>query len=615
MTNSFIPSDINTTVLIASAIACGVWDKSEADPSCIDHHLNYSQLNLSQLSAFNKAYYDLISRKSSVDVQDIDAAVDFITRNRPDLKSFVLNNLQSSLNSISVNSDVHDRQFFSDAPKTPPKRIKYLIVGAGISGITFAKNLLDANELDFFIIDKQTDFGGTWASNNYPGVRVDVGNILYSFSFSKNYTWTSVYPEGGEIFEYIRNTAISLGLVPKTLFGALLEEARLTADVDYPWVVKTSLGTLCCHYLIMATGQLSVPNQPFKRTQSTFLGQTYHSTDLNSDTSIFVDKEVSLVGSASSAFQIANAIAPVCLRLNIIQRSPSWFHYVPHYRRKIANSQKDLYSSIPYYYDFFRIYHLLKSDQGVLPFCMVDQDGNLVDDSLHRKMISNINRLARSEFVQTFTPDYLPGAKRILVDDGSWINLSNCSNTTFYNSGVECLLSDGLQLVSGETVKSDIIIFATGFKSSSYGLPAKIFNKESIDLHSFWSGRPGAFEGISVPTFPNLFFLFGPNTNAPVQGATTFFSEIEASSILGLIIHAKNLNCGFVEVRNESYSNYLQSLDNSNSACTWGASNVSSWYKSPTGASSQNWPYPASSFWKQSHLQSKRGYADYLFYN
>lgn len=613
--NSFLQY-INVKVLLATAIANNLLKEKDLSSS-LTYCEKFEQLDsfsAAKLQALYCQSISLPSPKHNVVTDSQKAAIRFLAKSQPNLYPFLLKSLEASIKALEVKPLEKLQSSYSTTTNPLPSQVDYLIVGAGISGITFAYKLLSRGITNFLLIDRSYSIGGTWTNNQYPGVRVDVGNILYSFSFAKHYNWTSVYPEGSEILEYLLKVVNQTGISRFTSLGTSLEAAEFLEGDQNLWRVQTSAGNMTCKYLIMATGQLSVPNNPFKEASSLiFKGRSFHSSELKSDHSQFKDQKVALIGSASSAFQIGTAIAPNCSHLKIIQRSPSWFHYVPHYRQASPSSQSFFYRRIPLYYDYFRLFHLIKSDQNILPNCRLDSSGSLVDQDLTDKFSSSIRSLAKSYQVDSFLPDYPPGAKRILVDDGSWIKLAQRHNVDFLSGNVDAITCSGVRLDNGDEVCADVLIFATGFTSTAYGFPAKITNSSGINLNTYWSGRPGAFHGICVPNYPNLFFLFGPNTNAPVQGATTLFSEVESMYIIDLIQHSIDQDCTTIEVLEEQYNDYLNKLDAENAKYSWGGSSVSSWYQTKDGASTQNWPFAASNFWQQAEDQRQSGYKSFIF--
>jgi 4-hydroxyacetophenone monooxygenase len=196
-------------------------------------------------------------------------------------------------------------------------------------------------------------------------------------------------------------------------------------------------------------------------------------------------------------------------------------------------------------------------------------------------------------------PDYPPGGKRPVLDDGSWISTLKRDNVTLETSPIAEILPEGIRTVDGEVHEFDVIIYGTGFHADHFLLPIQFTGRDGRDLHDTWQGDPQAYMGITVPGFPNLYLLYGPNTNIVVGSSIIFFSECEMRYIMGCLKMQFEQGLASLEVREAICREYNDSMDERNRMCAWGSPHVSSWYKNANGRVSQNWPGTHFEYWRQ----------------
>jgi 4-hydroxyacetophenone monooxygenase len=125
----------------------------------------------------------------------------------------------------------------------------------------------------------------------------------------------------------------------------------------------------------------------------------------------------------------------------------------------------------------------------------------------------------------------------------------------------------------------------------------RIVGRKGLDLNDHWGGDARAYLGISVPDFPNLFLMYGPNTNIVVNGSIIFFSECEVRYIMGCIDLLLRTRARALDVKHDVHDAYNVRIDAENGRMAWGAPGVHSWYKNAKGRVSQNWPFSLIDFW------------------
>jgi 4-hydroxyacetophenone monooxygenase len=194
-------------------------------------------------------------------------------------------------------------------------------------------------------------------------------------------------------------------------------------------------------------------------------------------------------------------------------------------------------------------------------------------------------------------PDYPPGAKRILKDNGSWINALKRDDTRLVSESIQCIEPTGVRTVDGVLHEADVIAYATGFKASDFLVPMRVRGRDG-ELHDHWRGDARAYLGMMVPGFPNFFMLYGPNANLVTHGASlVYLSECQLSFVLETMRIAESTGSASMDVREDLFEEYNEEIDTANRLRSWGWSGVSSWYKNSFGRSAQNWPLPIEEYW------------------
>ena len=151
----------------------------------------------------------------------------------------------------------------------------------------------------------------------------------------------------------------------------------------------------------------------------------------------------------------------------------------------------------------------------------------------------------------------------------------------------------------GDEHEVDVVIYGTGFQASKFLTPMTVTGRGGVDLHGAWDGEARAYLGITVPGYPNLFLMYGPNTNIVINGSIVYFSECEARYILGCIELLLGTGHRALDVRRDVHDAYNAAVDAENALMAWGASDVNAWYKSDSGRVSQNWPFTLLEFWRR----------------
>ncbi|KGO66726.1 hypothetical protein PITC_056190 [Penicillium italicum] len=209
-----------------------------------------------------------------------------------------------------------------------------VIIGAGISGMCMAIDLIKRSKTqNFVILERSSSVGGTWNDNKYPGCCCDVWSSLYSYSFEQNPYWSREYPGQEEIHAYLVSVAEKYGLYKHIRFNSTVEEARWD-DIESKWQTSVVVSgqkdseflssyVLNSDFLVSAVGQLNLPRTPDIPGLEDFQGRMMHSArwDWSYD---MTGMRIAIIGNGATATQITPEVARVASHLTIYQRTPNW---------------------------------------------------------------------------------------------------------------------------------------------------------------------------------------------------------------------------------------------------------------------------------------------------
>jgi 4-hydroxyacetophenone monooxygenase len=291
----------------------------------------------------------------------------------------------------------------------------------------------------------------------------------------------------------------------------------------------------------------------------------------------------------------------------VFQRTPPWLLPVPNYQQDLPDGMRWMLRHLPEYARWDRLWVFWRTHESILAMAVVDPEWPDKERS-----VSASNELLRQIFTMYYEivfpdpelrekvlPKYPPIAKRVVLDDGALPAAYQRPNVTVVTTAIERIEPDGVVTTDGTLHDFDVLIFGTGFHASKFLTPIQLTGVGGVDLHERWAGDARAYLGIVVPEFPNLFLMYGPNTNIVINGSIIYFSECEAHFIVQSLrmllergLHAMNCKSGV-------HDSYNEWIDAGNQSMAWGVSSVNSWYKNELGRVAQNWPYSLLEYWQQ----------------
>jgi len=500
----------------------------------------------------------------------------------------------------------------------PDRPFQVVIVGAGMSGIVLAHRLQQAG-VPFVVLDKNADVGGTWFENTYPGCRVDVPNTFYSYSFAQTAAWPQFFSTQAVLLDYFRTVVDELGLREHIRFGTEVVDATWDDDAS-TWTLRVrgadgGVEELTGDALVSATGQLNRPHFPEIPGRERFGGPSFHSAQWDHGVDL-TGKRVAVIGTGASAAQLVPPVAEQASRLLVFQRTAPWLISTPNYQDDLPAGMRWVLRHLPTYARWDRLWVFWRMHESLLPACVVDPSWEPQERS-----VSPMNDLVRElftaflrdEFVDDdlfakVLPQYPPVSKRVIRDNGAWSRALTADHVELVTDPIAEITERGVRMADGTEHEVDVIVYGTGFSASEFLTPMQVRGRDGVDLHEQWDGEARAYLGVTVPSFPNLFLMYGPNTNIVINGSIIFFSECEAHYIVECVRLLLDRHAASLEPRVEVHDAYNERVDAMNRQMAWGASSVNSWYKNASGRVTQNWPFSLLEYWQQTRVPDPEDY-------
>jgi cation diffusion facilitator CzcD-associated flavoprotein CzcO len=462
---------------------------------------------------------------------------------------------------------------------TAPLETQAIIIGAGMSGLLAAIRMKQAG-IDFVVLEKSLEVGGTWLDNSYPGSGCDVPSHLYSYSFAGNPHWSRLYARQPEILDYFREQANRFRLRPHLCLGVEVASADWD-EANARWTVTSAEGNRWrAPALIVATGQLNRPRIPDLPGCKDFAGAQIHTARWHADAPI-AGKRVGVIGTGASAIQIVPEIAREAAHLTVFQRSPHWI--VPRLDAPIAPVTKRLFAGLPLLRKAFRalIWRRLEATHPAIA-----EPGGAKAREMEKMALDYLAAtIPDPDLRQALTPDFPIGCKRTLVSDDYYTALVR-DNVTLETRAIDRIEPAGVRLTDGTLIELDTIVWATGFETHGFVAPIAINGPEGT-LTQAWANGASAYRGTAVPGFPNLFLLYGPNTNLG-HNSIIFMVERQMEYALPAILKVARGEKRRIAVKPDAHDAYNRALQARLATTSW-AAECGSWYKTDGGAMPNNW--------------------------
>lgn len=441
----------------------------------------------------------------------------------------------------------------------PQLDYEVVVIGGGFSGIGAGIKLKKAGIHSFAILEKGEDHGGVWHFNTYPGVAVDISSFSYSFSFEQNPNWSRMFAPGKELKAYANHCVDKYKLNGHFKFNSGVK--KIVFDEDYHvWIIHLGdESKIVTRYIFSCTGPLSQPKAPDINGLDQFAGKMMHPARWDHDYDL-KNKKVAIIGTGSTSVQLVPTIAPEVERLDVYQRTPIWI--LPKPDRPISNRERFAFRYIPGAQLAVRMVTNILTEIVFVSGLLYNKQFPQIIRYTERVCLKHLNKQIEAPALrEKLTPNYGFGCKRPSLSN-KYYPTFNRPGVNLITEGIERITENGIVTTDGTVREIDCLITATGYKTMEKGnLPTyEVYGVDGLELGSFWEEhRYQAYEGITVPRFPNYFIIsFGPRS---VTGAS-WFSIIEAHSTHAIrcVKEANRRHSTSVEIRQEPHDQYFKKV-------------------------------------------------------
>ncbi len=501
----------------------------------------------------------------------------------------------------------------------PVRDFRVLVVGAGMSGICAGIKLKEAG-IPFAIVEKNDAVGGTWYENTYPDCGVDTPNHFYSYSFERNPNWSGYFSKRDELYEYFEHCTDKFGIRGNVQLNTEVVAMRYDAD-ECLWQVEVkradgAVETLTANVVISAVGQLNRPSIPDFPGLERFAGESFHSARWRHDVDL-TGRRVAVIGTGCSAVQLLPKTAQRAAHTTVFQRSPHWISPNKDYYRPVEKGLIWALNHIPCYAEWHRARMIFGFADRNWPAVPADPDWqhpdratNEVNDGLREALTAYIREQLgdRQDLVEKCVPDFPVFGKRLIIDN-NWYQTLAREDVSLVTDAITAIRPDGIETADGTVHQVDAIVFATGFNSNHFLWPMEVVGRSGRSLEAVWGDYPRAYKGMLVPDYPNLFCLYGPNTNIVHGGSIIYTVECQVHYVmqcLALMVARRARALEIPESANDEYNREVQAISRT---LAWGHPGVQSWYKNADGKVVNNSPFTNLEYWRRTHDAEPERYA------
>ncbi|MBX5487371.1 MAG: NAD(P)/FAD-dependent oxidoreductase [Mycolicibacterium hassiacum] len=490
---------------------------------------------------------------------------------------------------MTVAAQTSETQPDPDQSHTGPVHTRALIIGTGFSGLGMGI-ALQRRGVEFLILEKADDIGGTWRDNTYPGCACDIPSHMYSFSFEPKADWTHMWSYQPEILEYMQGVTNKYGLRRYIRFGSHVDRAYWD-DTEMRWHVFTTDGReFVAQFLISGIGGLHIPLIPDFEGIDEYQGRLFHSAQWDHSVDL-TGKRVAVIGTGASAIQIVPAIIEDVAALHLYQRTPAWV--MPRPNNPIPPWLRTVFSYVPGTRWAMRA--AIYWAHEVVGFAMTKQPRLLKIGELLGKW--NIRRWVKDpELRRKLTPSYRAGCKRILNSNTYYRAVAD-PKTEVITDGIARFTRTGIVAGDGTERDVDVVVCATGFHVTDAFSYLDIKGRAGEDLVDRWN-REGisALRGITVTGMPNLFFLLGPNT-ALGHNSVVFMIESQIRYVAQAIAAVDRMGAQALEPTKAAQDAYNEKLQRELAGTVWNTGGCRSWYLDEHGVNRTLWSGMTWQYW------------------
>jgi 4-hydroxyacetophenone monooxygenase len=493
-----------------------------------------------------------------------------------------------------------------------PPGFRVLVIGAGMSGLCAGVYLGNAG-IPYTIYERSAGIGGTWFQNRYPGVGVDTPNHLYSFSFAPH-DWRHYYASGTEVREYLDRVADDYGVREHVQ----LETEVVAAAYDQQsqlWTVKVrysdgSVRDEHANAVISAVGAFTRPKVPDIEGLDSFEGEAFHTGEWPENVDL-KGRRVAVVGNGATSMQTVPAIVDEAAEVLVFQRSAQWVVPFEKFQLEIPDGVRYLFDSVPLYQKWYRLrlawihndrlWPALQKEPGwPHPERAVSRLNDVHRGNLTDYLLAEMDD--RHDLVDAVLPTYPPFGKRILLDNG-WFKALKRGNVKLVTKPIARVAKKAIVTDDGVTHDVDVLVLATGYDVVRFLAPMEITGRSGQSLRSAWDDDDArAYLGMTIPDFPNLFCVYGPNSQTGHGGSIMFITECQMHYITHLLLQMLSKDIGAVEVRQDVHDAYNDRVDSAHAQMVWTHPGMSTYYRNSRGRVVVNNPFRVVDYWHMTRV-------------
>ena len=463
-----------------------------------------------------------------------------------------------------------------------PTRTDVVVIGSGFAGLGTAIRLKESGVQDVVILEAADEVGGTWRDNTYPGAACDIQSHLYSFSFEPNPDWSKAYSPQPEIQRYLVRTADRYGLRDHLYTGAHVLDATWGADTA-TWTVTTADDRAWqARAVVGAIGGLRDPKYPDLPGRDTFAGVEMHSARWDHDVDL-AGKKVVVVGTGASAIQIVPAIAEEAGHVTLVQRTAPWI--LPRGQHDYPDLLKRAFRHVP---GLQALHRTQLYWQNELRFAAFGRLNRVLMPVVEKVASAYLRTQVRDpELRRTVQPDYRLGCKRMLISDDYYPSLTR-DDVDVVTDGIAEVTPTGLVTDAGEAIDADVIVYCTGFHIEAPLGRLTVRGTDGRTLQEAWDDRPISYMGVTMPGFPNLFLMVGPNSGLG-HNSIIFMIESQLNYVVPALRDLVQGDVAAYDLRPEALAAFRDEVDRRSQHTVW-SSGCDSWYVDAQGRNYTLWP-------------------------
>jgi monooxygenase len=409
------------------------------------------------------------------------------------------------------------------------EHLDVIVVGAGLSGIGAGYHLqAHCPDKKYTILEGRDASGGTWDLFRYPGIRSDSDMFTLGYSF-RPWREAKAIADGPNILNYVRETAKAYGIDQKIRYSHAVKKAawssdsaRWTLDVTLRQGDREETKQFTCTFLLMCAGyyKYSEGYTPDFTGIERFRGQVIHPQKWPEHLN-YAGKRVVVIGSGATAVTLVPELARQAAHVTMLQRSPTYVVSRPSVDAVANRLRRWLPTRLAY-----RAVRWKNVLYGMYIFKMCRKYPAKVKDRLlglvRQEMGPNYDIAAH------FTPRYNPWEQRLcLVPDSDLFKAIKTEKAAVVTDTIQSFTEDGITLTSGQTLKADIVVSATGLNLEVLGGLEIVVNDQRIDLSNTMT-----YKGMMYSDIPNMASVFG-YTNA----SWTLKADLTSQYVCRLINH------------------------------------------------------------------------------